>query len=97
VANALENALEAIEKVPEEKRYLQFERIYNGRKLKLLTKNPCAVKTTFGKDGLPISTRPIQSGIGTAQIKRIAEKYSGVASFSQQNDVFILKVIMTCM
>ncbi len=97
VANALENALEAIEKVPEEKRYLQFELIYNGRKLKLLTKNPCAVKTTFGKDGLPISTRPIQSGIGTAQIKRIAEKYSGVASFSQQDDVFILKVIMTCM
>ena len=97
VANALENSLEAVEKVPEEKRFLQFELSYDGRKLKLFTKNPCAVKTSFGKDGLPISTRPIQSGVGTAQIKRIAEKYSGVASFSQQDDIFVLKVIMTCM
>jgi hypothetical protein len=97
VANALENAFEALEKVDVEKRFLQFELTYNGRKLKLLTKNPCAIDTSFDKNGLPISSRSIQSGIGTAQIKRIAEKHSGVASFSQQNGNFVLKVIMTCM
>ena len=97
VANALENSIEALEKVPLEKRFLQFELIYNGKKLKLLTKNTCAVENSFDKTGLPISTREIQSGIGTQQIRRIAEKYSGVASFSQQDETFVVKVIMTCM
>ncbi|MBQ8031423.1 MAG: GHKL domain-containing protein [Butyrivibrio sp.] len=97
VANALENACEAQRLIPEEKRSLQFELFYDGRKLKLFTKNPCAVETTFNNNGLPVSTREVQSGVGTAQIKAIAEKYSGVASFSQNEDIFIVKAVMTCM
>jgi hypothetical protein len=45
---------------------------------------------------MPNSTKVIQSGIGTQQIRSIAEKYSGVASFSKENDTFIVKAIMTC-
>jgi len=97
VANALENACEAQRLIPEEKRSLQFELSYDGRKLKLFTKNPCAVETIFNDNGLPVSTREVQSGVGTAQIKAIAEKYSGVASFSQNEGIFIVKAVMTCM
>ncbi len=97
VSNALENACEAQRLIPEEKRSLQFELSYDGRKLKLFTKNPCAVETTFNNNGLPVSTREVQSGVGTAQIKAIAEKYSGVASFSQNEGIFIVKAVMTCM
>ena len=39
VANALENALEAQEKLPKEKRFIQFEITYDDRRLKILSKN----------------------------------------------------------
>ncbi len=96
VANALENAVEAQENVEMSKRALQVELVYDGKKLKLLTKNPCAVETNFKDDGLPVSTRAVQSGIGTAQIRAIAEKYGGVASFTQSGEQFIVKAVMTC-
>lgn len=96
VANALENAVEAQTLVEPDKRALQVEIIYDGRKLKLMTKNPCAINTKFNEKGLPVSTRMVQSGIGTAQIKSVAEKYGGVASFTQEGDTFLVKAVMTC-
>ncbi len=96
VANALENAVEAQGKLPEGKRAMKVEISYDGRKLKLRTQNPYAVETQFQPNGLPISTREVQSGIGTAQIKYIAEKYGGVASFSQEDGEFVVKAVMTC-
>ncbi|WP_026523105.1 sensor histidine kinase [Butyrivibrio sp. VCB2001] len=97
VANALENAVEALNHVDQDKRALQVEISFDGRKLKLMTKNPAGREISFKDNGLPISTRPVQSGIGTAQIKAIAEKYGGVASFSQEDGVFVVKAVMTCM
>ena len=97
VANALENAVEALHYVDQEKRALQVEISFDGRKLKLMTKNPAGREISFKDNGLPISTRPVQSGVGTAQIKAIAEKYGGVASFSQEDGVFVVKAVMTCM
>lgn len=97
VANALENALEAQEKIPVDKRYIQFEMTYDGRKIKLMTKNPCTEDVVLLDNGLPQSTKAIQSGIGTQQIKNIAAKYGGAASFTAENGVFVLKAVMTCM
>ena len=96
VANALENAVEAQSYVDPDKCGVQVEIIYDGRKLKLMTKNPCGVTTRFNEKGLPVSTRLVQSGIGTVQIKSIAEKYGGVASFTQEGDTFLVKAVMTC-
>ncbi len=97
VGNVLENACEALTHVEQERRALQFEITYDGRKLKLFTKNPYTVETTFKENGLPVSTREVQSGVGTAQIKGIAEKYGGVASFTQEKDSFSVKAVLTCM
>ncbi len=97
VANALENAVEALTHVDQDKRALQVEISFDGRKLKLLTKNPAGREISFKDNGLPISTRPVQSGVGTAQIKAIAEKYGGVASFTQEDGVFVVKAVLTCM
>lgn len=97
VANALENALEAQEKVDGEKRFIQIEIIYDGRRLKLMTKNPCGNDVHFRATGLPESTKAIRSGIGTSQIKRIAAKYGGAASFEIEDGMFVLKAVMTCM
>ena len=96
VANALENAVEAQSQLDQDKRALQVEISFDGRKLKLMTKNPIGREISFKKNGLPVSTRPVQSGIGTAQIKTIAEKYGGVASFSQEDGMFVVKAVLTC-
>ncbi len=97
VANALENALEAQKKIPQEKRFIQIEITYDGRRLKLMTRNPYAGEVFFSESGLPASTKNIPSGIGTTQIKSIAEKYGGAATFAVEGDVFVLKAVMTCM
>ena len=97
VANALENAVEAQVHVEEGKRKVRVEITYDGRKLKLFTQNPVSAPASFDTNGLPISTRQVQSGIGTAQIKSIAEKYSGASSFTQEGGDFIVKAVMTCM
>lgn len=96
VANALENAVEAQSQLNPGKRALQVEISFDGRKLKLMTKNPTGREISFKENGLPVSTRPVQSGIGTAQIKAIAEKYGGVASFSQEDGMFVVKAVLTC-
>jgi sensor histidine kinase regulating citrate/malate metabolism len=96
VANALENAVEAQAHIEEGKRKVKIEIIYDGRKLKLFTRNPYSVATSFDQEGLPVSTREVRSGIGTSQIKSIAEKYGGVASFTQEDGNFTVKVVMTC-
>ncbi len=97
VANALENAVEAQNQVEEGKRAIQVEIGYDGKKLKLMTKNPYAVETVFKENGLPMSTREVQSGIGTEQIRSVAEKYGGVASFTQEDGQFIVRAVMTCL
>ena len=98
VANVLENAIEAQERIPDPaKRNIQFDITYDGRKLKLMCKNPCIIDTRFDDEGLPISTRAVPSGIGTAQIRAIAEKYSGVANFMQENGNFVVRAVMTCL
>jgi hypothetical protein len=97
LANALENALESQDKAPKEKRFISVDISYDGRKLRLLTKNYCPEKITFNSEGLPASTKLVQSGIGTQQIRSIAQKYSGIASFTLEGDVFVVKAVMTCL
>ena len=96
VANALENAVEAQSHLDRDKRALQVEISFDGRKLKLMTKNPFSGEIAFKNNGLPVSTREVQSGVGTAQIKAIAEKYGGVAVFNQEDGMFVVKAVMTC-
>ena len=96
VANALENAVEAQTHLDRDKRALQVEISFDGRKLKLMTKNPAPTAIEFKEDGLPVSSRPVQSGVGTAQIKAVAEKYGGVASFKVENGNFVVKAVLTC-
>jgi hypothetical protein len=97
VANALENALEAQDKVAREKRFIQIEITYDGKRLKLMTRNPVGDSVKFRDSGLPESTKQIQSGIGTQQIRSIASKYGGAASFEVEDEVFVLKALLTCL
>lgn len=96
IANAIENAAEAVRRVDEEERSIRVTLQYDGQKLKILIKNTCAVTTEFSKDGIPISTKVVKSGIGTRNIQEISEKYGGFASFLQQDNWFITKAIINC-
>ncbi|SDX87594.1 GHKL domain-containing protein [Lachnobacterium bovis] len=96
IANAIENAAEAIRRVEEEKRYIRVSIIYDAGKLKIEVKNSCFYNTKFNDDGLPQSSKVVKSGIGTKNIKELAEKYGGFASFKQKDDIFVMKAIINC-
>ena len=96
IANAIENAAEAIRRVEEGKRYIRVSIIYDAGKLKIEVKNSCFYNTDFDDDGLPQSSKVVKSGIGTKNIKELAEKYGGFASFKQKDDIFVMKAIINC-
>lgn len=90
--NALDNAIEASEKLPESMRLItaKASRIHdllviiveNNRKLEALTSEKTSKKDTF------------LHGFGIANIQRTAEKYGGQCIARPQEDKFILKVVL---
>ena len=90
-ANALGNAIECCEKLPEEKRKIIFHCI-GKPKLMFEIKNPQPDRITFGRNGLP---RLPEGGMEThvRSIVAFCEKYDAFYSFTAENGWF--KVIVT--
>ena len=90
-ANALGNAIECCEKLPEEKRKIIFHCI-GKPKLMFEIKNPQPDRITFGRNGLP---RLPEGGMEThvRSIVAFCEKYGAFYSFTAENGWF--KVIVT--
>lgn len=90
LANSLENALNACEKCPEDKRYLDILAEYSDDcKLKISVKNSCAEAVTLDKEGLPV-VKPQEDGhgIGLRSVKKTAEKYDGFICCTCENGEF---------
>ncbi|SFG09792.1 GHKL domain-containing protein [Lachnospiraceae bacterium C7] len=52
-------------------------------------------KNLFTEDGIPISDRK-DGGMGTITIRRVAEKYKGVANFNRYGETFLTRVQILC-
>ena len=96
ISNILENAAEAQDKVPEEDRFLDLKIDYSSGKLKGQVRNACSRGIVFNDEGLPESTKEIKSGIGTRNIRQIAEKYGGTVGFEENDGVFCTRFILAC-
>lgn len=90
--NVIDNAVEAVEKLPEEKRIISItERSAKGF-LTVRAENYYSGEIEF-EDGLPASAKNrSEHGFGIKSMKLIAEKYGGGVAVSTENDKFILDI-----
>lgn len=90
-ANALENAIKACKNLPKNERKIIIRCIHKPAFM-FEIENPYKGSITFGKYGLPVSTR-IGHGFGTRSILAFCEKHNAFYSFSAKDGWF--KVMIT--
>jgi len=90
LSNALDNALNAVRDLSEEKRFIRLMLKKSGGKLLLSVKNPFSQKPVI-VDGIPVSNKS-GHGYGTQSIRFLTEKAGGNCQFSVQDEYFILRV-----
>ncbi len=91
LANAVENAIKACGKLPEEERHINISAEYeDGRRLLILVENPCSDAPQFDENGLPvIDEHSDEHGIGLRSVKHITEKYNGFLRCALENGKFV--------
>ena len=93
--NAIDNAVEYLLTVDEDKRIIRISSHQNGSMLTIRVENYCENDLKFGKNGLPLTTKGDNGyhGFGTKSIKTIAQKYGGDASFERTDDLFVVTAL----
>lgn len=96
LANAVENAIKACSKFPEEDRYINISAEYSdGHRLIITVINPCGSAVEFDENSLPVSQDSSEEhGIGLRSVKRIVEKYNGFLRCMLENDEFVLQAAL---
>ena len=91
--NAMDNAVGAVEKLPEGKeKFISLTVRKEGGIVSLHEENPCE-KIAF-EDGLPKSAQdPDYHGFGMKSMMRIANKYGGTLTVKAEDDIFYLDAI----
>ena len=90
--NAIDNAVEYLLTVDEEKRFIRISSSQNGSVFSIRVENYCEKELRFRKNGLPETTKRDDGyhGFGTKSIRTVAQKYGGDASFAREDDLFIV-------
>ena len=92
LANALDNALNAQEDLPSDRRNIRLMLKSSGGKILLSVKNNFRDPPVF-RDGIPVTARP-GHGSGVQSILYITEKLGGNCRFSLEEDMFLLQVVI---
>ena len=92
ISNALDNALNAQNKMPASERQVKLMLKNSGGKLLLSVKNPFRYAPVF-VDGLPAANQK-GHGYGTQSILYMTEKLGGKCQFTTKDHQFILRVIL---
>jgi|GEM_PF-1503805 len=94
--NALDNAIEYLGKVDEEKRFVRISSTRNKSLLLVRIENYCEQDVAFAKDGRPISSSKSGSvSYGTHSIRAVAEKYGGTATFAREGNLFVVTALFS--
>lgn len=91
-SNALENAIHACMRLPEERRALRCK-VISHPSLMFECSNPYAGEVRFDEDGLPVSSRP-GHGIGSHSVAAFCRKHGASYQYTAENGQFTLRVIL---
>ena len=93
--NAIDNAIDYLLKVDEEKRFIRISSALQGSMYTVRIENYCEDTLEFNRNGLPKTTKEDNGyhGFGTKSIQTVAKKYNGDVSFKQVDDLFIVTAI----
>lgn len=96
--NAIENAMEAVMKLDEQKRNISVTVHKVGDIVSVNVSNPYEGEIRLDGDKLPVTTKTDNGfhGIGIRSMRKIAEKYKGICTVSLDNGVFKLNVMLSC-
>lgn len=89
-ANALENAIQAVAKLPDGQRRIICKSVTYPRFM-MEVSNPYVGEITFDRRGFPMTDKP-GHGIGTRSIVAFAEKHNALCLFRAENGWFKLQV-----
>lgn len=94
--NALDNAIEAVEKLPEEGMRQIDVLIYKQQSFLVINiLNPVGEKLIF-EEGLPVTTKADKNfhGFGVRSMKYVVKKYDGFLNASEEDGCFSLKMLI---
>ena len=92
LSNGLENALNAVGALKENRRWVEFSCGIRAGKLLIDIKNPYTGQISF-RDGLPEATQP-NHGHGCRSIQAIVKRSRGLCSFAAENGIFSLRIVL---
>lgn len=94
-SNILDNAIEAVEGLPEEKRIISLTVMEKGGFVLIHSENYCSAQPEF-VDGLPKTTKADKAchGFGSQSIHMLAARYEGICTFKTEDGVFYTDVVL---
>lgn len=92
LSNVLENAMHAVQELPEEKRWIQLSLSEKAGHLLLMEKNAVKNTPTF-TDGIPVTERS-GHGLGARSIVYYVESLHGQYQFFMENADFVVRIIL---
>lgn len=94
IGNALNNAIDAVSKLPEGVRFITLTTSSEGGMVAIHVENPYAGEIVMEND-LPKSQRDARyHGFGMRSMERVVEKYGGTLAVKAQNGVFCLDILL---
>lgn len=97
LGNALDNAIEAVQKMTNEDRYIQIQMHYLHDSLFMRMQNPYIHEIRTNRQGELYSTKPNaqgRHGLGLRNIKKIVNDNNGLVDISYRNQLFQLEIVL---
>lgn len=95
LGNAIDNAIEAVQNLPEEERDILLAVKRTGNLVSIHVENRCAGPVAM-RGGLPVTTKGDRDyhGFGMLSMRTVAEHYGGTLTVRVEDGVFLLDVVM---
>lgn len=93
--NILDNAIDAVEKLPKQRRIISLNVFCRNDFLFIHCENYCETTPVF-VDGLPQTTKQDKNfhGFGSHSLQMLAAKYNGKCTFSASNKIFYTDIVL---